>query len=491
MYQSNQTGLRVAEEVTPQVLPGSPVWMPAEPNSYDDFGGEIKTVARAPIAADRQLRKGTVTDEDASVGYQTDFTTKSLISTIQGFMFANWRKKTELTPSAVAAGSYTVPANGTNFPANSLVFAEGYTIPGNNGMKLVTASTATAVSAAGLVVEATATGTIVRVGTQGTAGDLTLTLVGGKLQLNATTLNLTTLGLIPGEWVYLGGDTAPTRFATAASNGFYRILSIAAGVIVFDRSPDNAAADAGATKTIQMFFGQVLKNEANPSLQVTRTYQFERVLTPAADQVEYVKGCAANMLKIDTKTADKLTAGLSFTGLTTEQLQAVKAGSRPDVVPQTAFSSSTDYTRLRLTNDADGTSMAVYLTDLNLSIDNGIDVDKAIGYIGGVGFSLGNFNVSGSVEAYFSTQAAITAARANANVSIDFGLVANVFTPGTGNQAAGWLFDVPSIDLGDARLKVEKDKKIKLPLSMQANAHASLNHTMLVVNYQYLPQVAL
>jgi hypothetical protein len=493
MFNSNQSGLRIAEEVvgSPKTLPGTPIWEPCEPNSYGDFGGEVKTEARSPIAADRQRRKGTVTDLDASAGFQTDFTTRSLLSTIQGFMFASWRKKTELTPTAVAAGAYTVAANGTNFPVGSLVFAEGYTTAINNGMKKVTASTGTSVSAAGLLVEATATGTITRVGVEGASGDLTLTLVNGKLQLNATALNLTTLGLIPGEWVWLGGDAVGEKFATAASNGFYRVYSVAAGVAVFDRWPDGAAADAGTGKTIRVFFGQVLKNEADPALQVIRTYQAERTLTSAADKIEYVSGLAANELKLTSKVASKLIAELNFKGLDATTATALKTGTRPALKPQVAYNSSGDYARLRVTNDVDGSAFVTYITDLEVSVDNGVDVDKAVGYLGGVSHSLGDFQVSAEVEAFFSSTAAVDAVKANTTASLDFAAVSNVNTTGVGNQAVGWLFDLPALQLGDARLKVEKDKKIKLPLKGSGFAHDVFNHSLLLVNFQYLPQLAI
>lgn len=492
MFKSNLTGLRIAEEVigSLKTLPGTPVWHPQQPNSYGDFGSETKTEARSFIASDRQRRTGNVVDVDASGSFTTDLTTTALVSTMQGFMCADWRKKAELVPSAVAAGAYTVPSGGAAFLVNSLVFGQGYTTPGNNGLKLVTASTGTSVTAAGLAVEATATGLITRVGHQGASGDLTLTVNTGVATLGATLLNLTTLGLIPGEWVWLGGDAAAEKFTTTANNGFYRVRSIAAGSIVFDRAPDGVATDNGAAKTIRIFMGNAIKNESDPALQKYRTYQLERTFTSST--IEYVVGAMANKLSIDGKSSTKLTAELEFVGLDTETPGAAKSGTRPDAPLQTAFSSSTDFTRLRLSNDtAGGTPLAVYLTDLKLSIDNGVEPDKAIGYIGGVDHSVGDFMVSGSVEAFFSSMAAVTAVRNHAIVALDFGLVANVFTPGVGNQAAGWLFDVPQIELGDGRLKVEKDKKVKLPLNLEASASDTYNHSLLAVHFPYLPQLAM
>jgi hypothetical protein len=490
-FQSNQTGLRIAEEVvgTPKTLPGTPIWHAVEPNSYKDFGSEIKTTAREPIAADRQNRKGSVTDLDAMAGFQTDFTTDSLEPFMQGFMFANWRKKTELATSAATGTGYTVASGGTGFVANDLLYAENHTLSQNNGLKVVTASAATSVTVAGNAVDASV-GRITRVGFEFASADLTLTVSGGLATLTATVKNLTQLGLVPGEWFYVGGDAVGNRFNTAASNGFYRARTIAAGSIICDRYPDTAATDTGAGKTMRIFLGEALKNEADPALQVLRTYQAERAYSSTV--LEYILGLAPSQLKVTTRTADKLTAELDFMGLDNDTSQVTpKTGTRPAVQPQTAFSSSSDFTRLRLQNASTAASLAVYLTDFELTIDNGIEIDKAIGTLGGVGFSIGNFVVSGSVEAYFSTLEAVTAVRNNTTVSLDFGLVANVGIPGVGNVAQGWVFDVPAMDLGDGRLKVEKDRKVKLPLNISAHADGTFNHTLMTVRFPYLPQIAL
>ena len=173
---SNGTGLAIAEEVigAPGTLPGTPVWMPFEPNTYAEFGGQTKLTPRNPITASRQRKKGVVTDLDAAAGFSTDFVTETLTSVLQGFMFADWRNKTNLSPTAVAAGAYTVASGGAAFLTNSLLFAEGFSLAANNGLKLVSASTTTSVTAAGAVVEASppAGDKITRVGHQGTSADM-------------------------------------------------------------------------------------------------------------------------------------------------------------------------------------------------------------------------------------------------------------------------------------------------------------------------------
>src|SRR5579859_2734571 len=412
---SNITGLRFAEESTIGVLPAAAkqVWYPLEPNSYNDFGAQTKTVARMPINPSRQLRKGVLTDLDPAAGFTNDLTQDGLNRMLQGFFVANFREDFDTNSfnnptSAVslvvnASHKYELAYGDTgddgdglaDLVANDLISFTGFAKNANNGLKLVssvsnvaatgvlTSSAAyaatdsvtigtrtytfvatalvdgdvkftgveandilnlahainnsggvpgtdyvvtaadpnvTAVAAAhtltvtairsgyaanavattnvdtnadaawgtatltGGVADLVVTDTNVvdetppagaraeRVGHQFASGDITVVNDGVDFpSLASTVFDFTTLPVIPGEWLWVGGDANNSTFATAANNGWARVRAIATHALTLDKTSSELVVDSGAGKTIQVFWGKVLKNEADPSIQKRRT----------------------------------------------------------------------------------------------------------------------------------------------------------------------------------------------------------------------------
>lgn len=484
---SNITGLRYAEEVQGSlgVLPGSPVWHPLEPNSYGEFGPQISTTSRNPITPSRQRKKGVVTDLDATAGFQNDFVQKSLYDTMQGFMFADWREKPNTEPSAVTSTAYTVASGqGSNFAAGDLVWAEGFATAANNGLKSVTSSTSTTIVVSGLTAEASppSGAKVTKVGVQAASGDIEVDASGALPALTSTTLDFTDLGVIPGEWVFIGGDATATQFSDAANNGFARVSSVAANRLELDRQPGTMVTNDGSGKTIRLFLGHVIKNESDPALIKQRSYQMERSLGAAG--YEYIKGCVANTMELKVTTADKVTVDLGFIGIDAEYRtvsDGAKPGSRPDVPDQEAFNSSSDFSRLRMLNEQTEATLFTYLTELTLTINNNVTPSKAIGILGAFDVTAGDFVAAGSVTAYFTSVEAVQAVRDNNDISLDFAMV---------KENAGWVFDIPFMSIGDGRPQVEKDTEIKLPITMEGAEHPTLHHSMLAVSFAYLPTAA-
>lgn len=497
---SNETGLSYAEEASLGVLPGTPVWKPAEPNSYDDFGGELTLLARNPINSSRQRKKGVITDLDASGGFNQDFTQSNFQDLLQGVMFADFRNKLEMAVTSVTASAFVV-ADASAMEIGALVYASGFAVASNNGFKVVTDVTGaspaeTNIEAAGLSVDASA-GKLVVVGMSTDAGDLDIDASGPLPKLTSTALDFTTLGLIAGEWIFVGGDDALEAFTNEANNGFKRISAIAAHELTFDLSQTTMVTEASAAQTVQLFFGRVLKNELG-SLIKRRSYQFERQLgapddaAPTSVQAEYLIGAVPNEFVLNIEQADKINADISFVATDNEQRTAtvgVKAGTRLPLVETDAFNTSSDFAMMRMNvidpADANPDPLFAYLTTLKITINNNVSPNKAVAVLGAFDVTAGTFQVSAEATAYFATVEATQAVRLNKNVEINAAVV---------KENAGFIIDLPLVALGDGRLDVSQDDPITLPATMDAATAVKINpntdFTALWVFFDYLPTLA-
>lgn len=499
---SNITGLRFALEQVDGTLPVTPTWYPVEPNSYDKFGGSLKTLARNPINDSRQRKKGVVVDLDANAGFELDVTQDNTQRLMQSFMFAAMRTKAELAAATVAAATddYQPAAGGADYVANDLLFAKGYSKPENNGLAKVTGTpTATSVPVTKALADESgaSNGIISKVGHEFASGAVTVDVSGALPKLVFTAFDPTTLGLIPGEWVCVGDDATANKFANAENNGLKRVKAIDATSITIDKSTVAMVTDAGTGKTIRLFFGRVLKNEQGTLIK-RQTVQFERTLgapdldQPTQLQAEYMTKCIADELELTIKTADKLTAKLAFMAADHETrtgAEGLKTGNRPTLSEEDAFNSTSHVARLAL-NAIDPLSEApadlfAYLLDMNLTIKNNVKANKAIKYLGAFDHTAGTFEVDAKMTAYFSTVEAIRAVRNNADVTLDV-------TFASGNK--GMTFDLPLVTLATDGAEVKQDEAIQLALDSAAATGAkvdtNMNHTLLVVYWDYLPTLA-
>ncbi len=516
---SNVVGLSYAEEeclkILPDVTPDSGlqdagVWWPLEPNDYKDFGGEIKTLARKPITQSRQVKKGVVVDLDASGGFSADFTQVSLQRILQGFMFADARERASVSPiNGAVANTLTVvgftastnvitvgTGKGVKYSVGMILKSSGMTNPENNfGDAVVTTIAGDVLTVSKtLVTEVSPAGANLEiVGYQFADGEGQIAYNGttGILTLNKKTGVLpTALNLQVGEWIFIGGDAVGNRFANNVP-GYARVEVVSTTAITLREATFTPVTEVGVTgKTVRFFFGRFLKNEATTELIKRRSYQLERTLGKDADgvQSEYLVGAIPNELKIDFKSADKIMCDLSFVAMTNETrtgLVGVKPGTRKPLLVEEAYNTSSDIYRMRLflTDPTKQTpiSLFAFVTEGSLTINNNVKPNKAVGVLGSFASSAGDFEVKGSVEAYFATVAAVAAVKANAECGFNM----------IGAQSnAGFVFDVPLLTLGGGRVKVEKDEPIMLPLETMAAANSN-DYTLGLTFFSYLPNIAM
>lgn len=508
---SNIVGLAFAEEAVLGLLPGeggqggTPVWNRLEPNSYSDFGGELITVSPNPINPSRQRKKGIGVDLNASAGFNHNLSFYNQLELLQAVMFADTREKgTELVVAVdvdtTNPDEYQV-ASTTGFVVGGLIRGVGFTNTANNALNEITAivsDTSVEVADGQLVDEPSPpSGAFIKVvGVAGAAGDIDVDVSGSLPALTSTILDFTTLGLVEGQWIFVGGDTGSDQFANAENNGFKRVRSIAATVLTLDKSVSTMTTETPAG-IIQIFFGDVLRNETGALIK-RRSYNLERTLGAPDDaqlseiQSEQVIGAIPSEWTINIPISELLNTDFTFLAIDSTQRDGPTGPKQTSVVQPFAsdvFNTSSDFSRIKMASvssvDEAPTSLFAFITEANITINNNLSVNKNIGSIGGFDVTAGTFSVSGTITAYFSNITAIQAVRNNSDITIDMAVV---------KENRGFVLDLPLISLGDGRLTVEQDQPITLPLSMDAataeEIDSNLDYTAMFTFFHYLPTAA-
>lgn len=479
-------------------------WRVLEPNDIDSFGTEITTVARDPISRNRQRRKGTVTDLDSAVEFSHDLTLAAFSDFIEGFVFAVSRNKDlEFTGSDAGASGYTVPAlNATQagkllYTAGgpiSILFARGYINSDNNGLKLLAgaaAATDTELDVAGLATETAPPNAIVEIaGVRAEEGDLALAISGNQGTLtsgNNASLNaidFTELGLTVGQFIHIGGVDAANQFPTGA--GFARIRSIAGQELLLDKLGDNLAAHAGADVTVDLLFGQFIRNVPVDNADfLERSFQFELAspnLMPAgATGYEYSVGNFCDALQFELPLTNKATMAIGFIGTDTEvptDIRKSGAGDAINPVKTGAFNTSADIARLRVI-DVDEEGLTTDFKSLNLTLNNNVSPEKVLGQLGARYMNTGNFEVDLEAQILFTEPAVIEAIRTNQTVGLDFSIR---------NDDGAIYVDIPSMTLGGGDREMPRNESVMMNLTGEAFGDPILGTSLSVSTFPVLPQ---
>ena len=493
---TNKISLAQAIEATLGVLPGSPVWRLLEPNTISTYGATITTVARNPISKLRQRRKGTITDLDSSVEFEHDLTKEAFIYNAEGFAFATFttvpfRRVSESDTLAAATGPnrYTFATALAGAPAaNTLLYARGWTLAANNGLKVVTTgSTTTVVNVTDTLAAETPTAaqhaSIEVAGVRGAVGDIQMN---GSGNLISTVLDFTTLGLTNGQMIHVGGLTSTNQFATAAYVGYARVVSVTANLITLDkRSWTVGAADNGATKQIDLLFGRFLRNVAvDHASFIERSFQFELAMpglqNPSGDMYEYSKGNLCNEMVFDLPLTEKATVTFGFIGTDTPPPTATRAsGAATPVNPveTAAFNTTSGIARLRIlqTNE---TSITTCFKSLTLTLANNVTPEKCLGTLGASFMNQGNFDVNLEAQLLFTDFEVPTAIRNNTTLTMDF-VVKN------SDGAIG--VDIPSMTLGDGTKEFPVNESVLINVSGEAFNDATLGTSIGISLFPVVP----
>jgi len=493
---TNKVAFQVCKEASLGVLPGTPQWKKLQPNSIGTFGATITTVSRNPISAERQEQKGTITDLDSAVDFEHDLTGEVIHDFIEGFCFAtatggavfgDYEGSNTITGVDGTAEEYDVGAGGA-LAENTLIFARGFTNSENNGLKEVaTGSGATAIAVEEDLVDEVAPPKEARIevcGFRTIAGDLDVTAVGATQVTLTLTEDLTGI-LTPGQQLYFGGALAINQFSNAENSGYARLVSITATTMVIDKTSQTWVTEANTTQLVDIYFGRFIRNvPVTDSDYLEQSFQFEATYPDlggvGTDHYEYAKGNMCNQLTLNLPLADKATIGFAFVGTDTEPPSATRDTEAPnamDLIQTTAFNTSADIGRLRITEiDEDGLSTC--FKTCNLTINNNVSPEKCIGTLGASFMNIGNLNVTIDAQILFANSAVPAAIRNNTTVTMEFGLR---------NEDQGIWFDFPAVLLGDGAKEFPENETVRINTPATAVKDDTLGTSIGISLFPYLP----
>lgn len=498
------------------VLGASPAWKALEPNGAPTFGPALTTVARDPISPNRQRRQGTITDLDSSVELEMDVTLDSFIDFVEAALFAsatNLRLQSgalfdtlvadDDVPGAGVEG-FTHSAIASAMIDNQLVYARGFSNGATNGLFSVDGANATTTETPinetpGIIDE-----------DPGNTGNASLETAGYRFTdlewddtaktLLSATIDPSTIGLTPGQLIYIGGATASERFTNGTA--WARVVSIGSGVgeaITVDKITNalgsglngggNQAADA-----VDLLFGRFIRNVATSDAAfLERYFQMEGGFpnlyeteppTPVAnpDGFEYSLDLLLNSLVWNIPGQDKSTATVNLIGTDTEPpVDNASRKSNADTPAQpvgtAAFNTSADFARLRV-QDIDETGLTTDLTEITATFLNNVAPEKVLGVLGARFLNFGNFQLDIETVALFSDPNVLARIRANTRVTMDWVLT---------NDDGAIAVDIPSCTLGNGARDLPVNESVKINLTVESFQDPTLGTSVGVSLFPFIP----
>lgn len=489
MGSTNRSKLSYVAEVTPGTTPSNPGFQELRVTSNGlRYDPERKTSSE--IRADRQVTDQILTGLMAQGPIGIELSFSAFDDLIQAALQGTWvsaptivnaTADTQISDLSTTVVTVASAQNGAQFKTGHLVLFTGFTTSANNNIiRRVSSSTVASITfpSSSFTAEGTVpVGARIRVvGFMGASGDLVATTTSGNA-LTSTLLDFTTLGLYAGMWVKIGGDAADTFFANiSANNSYARISAITANRLSFDVVPASWAADNGASKTIQVFFGDFLYNGTTQ-----RSFTFERQQQDLTSPVyELFKGMQVGGLSMQLQAGEIITGSFNTIGMgATVSTSRVSGATDTSAPAYSVLNAASNVGRL-----AEGGSVVSgpsYMTELGFELNNNLAGQRAIGSLPNIGIRNGELALGGTMKAYFGDSTLLGKVIDDTETSIMFR------TGQTDENRISYVWDIPRVKLTGTSDISGKNADRMFDGRYDAMRHETLGYTVSVSRHYYLP----
>jgi hypothetical protein len=261
-------------------------------------------------------------------------------------------------------------------------------------------------------------------------------------------------GVAVGQWIKVAGFTQNS----GENNGYYKVTSVAAGSIDTSPVPPNTEA-AGDTVTIK---GSMIRNGTT-----AHSFSIER---EHADVTQFFlfTGMMINNMSLNFSSDSVLTGSFGFDGKDVARAAVTASTGGPTAATATPITNAVS--NLGSILEA-GSAPSATISTLELSLANGLRGQRGIGSEGQVGIGIGQCNVSGSLNAYFSDGALYDKFRAGTNTSLSWKI--------EDDAGEAYVISMPNVILSDASINAgSANQDVMANFSYQAVRDATTDATV-------------
>lgn len=221
----------------------------------------------------------------------------------------------------------------------------------------------------------------------------------------STVTDFAAAGLVPGQWVRVDGFAA----GSGANNGFYRVVSVAAGTLQVVPSPALDEPAAGLTVGVA---GCLLRNGTDRT-----SFTLEKSFADVGKTVAFT-GMVPGGLELQVETGAILTGSIGFTGRAAA-IGDVSVGTGPAAAAPTGeVLNAVDH--VGHVHEDGAPLVGAALRALSVRLDNGLRGVQAVGSLGAVDVAAGRCAVTGRVSVYFADGALYAKYLSGAVTSLSF-----------------------------------------------------------------------
>lgn len=213
---------------------------------------------------------------------------------------------------------------------------------------------------------------------------VTIDVDGAANTFTRSTGSFVTDGVKVGDHITFGG------FAESGNNGTFEVTDVTATVVTCANATGLVTESGGGDETFTTS-GERISTGTN-----LRTFSIEKAHTDI-DQYQLFTGCGINSMSLSISPNQMVTGSFSVMGSDMSLSQSTNANSVTDAPTSSPFDSFTGSIK-------EGGSTIAIVTDLSLSIENGLSQNYVVFTDGAVSLTDGRSRVTGSISVYFEDE---------------------------------------------------------------------------------------